>query len=155
MHNEAEYGIASHWHYKEKSILPKIKWIKELASWQKELEANQKYLDSLKLDVFKDRIFVFTPRGDVIYLPESSTTVDFAYHIHTDIGDKCTAAKINDKIAPLDTILKNGEVVEILVDKNRKGPNEEWMKFVKTRTAKANIKAKQNKWKNLLSRFYK
>lgn len=155
MHQEAEFGIASHWHYKEKGKLPKIKWIKELAAWQKELEANQNYLDNLKLDVFQNRLFIFTPRGDVIDLPEGSTPVDFAYHIHTEIGDRCSAAKINDKIAPLDTVLKNGDVVEILVDKNRKGPNEEWLKFVKTRTAKTNIRAKQDKWKNLLSRFYK
>ena len=91
--------------------------------------------------MFRDRIFVFTPKGDVIDLPEDSTPVDFAFAIHTNIGKTCTAAKVNDDIVPLDRLLKSGDMVEIIVDKSRKGPNPDWIKFVKTRHAKASIRS--------------
>ena len=97
-------------------------------------------LEELKIDVFRDRIFVFTPQGDVIDLPEDSTCVDFAYAIHTDIGNMCTAAKVNEEVAPLDRRLKNGDMVDIIVDKSRKGPNPDWANFVKTRQAKQKVK---------------
>lgn len=150
MHAMNEYGIAAHWAYDEqgkvelagdKSRAPE--WVRELADIQKEMEDKKQYLQSLeelKIDVFRDRIFVFTPQGDVIDLPEESTCVDFAYAIHTDIGNTCTAAKINEDVAPLDRILKNGDMVEIIVDKSRKGPNPDWVSFVKTRQAKSKIK---------------
>lgn len=144
MHEEAEYGIASHWYYDEKGALPitkKLKWVKELTKWKKEFEENQKYLESLKLDVFQNRIFVFTPKGDVIDLPEDATPVDFAYTVHSDLGNKCIGVKINEQLAKLDTKLKSGDVVEILIDKNRKIPSSDWLKFVKTRHAKQKIKA--------------
>jgi GTP pyrophosphokinase len=146
MHEEAEYGVAAHWHYDEfGSRLPKreIKWAKELAEIQKDILTKLSDLEEMKVDFLQSRIFVFTPKGDVIDLPEEATPVDFAYHIHTEIGDKCTGALVNDKMASLDTELKNGDVVEIIVDKNRKGPNQDWLKFVKTHTAKAHIKQKQ------------
>jgi len=157
MHEQAEYGIAAHWNYKEfsrstkkigdKGYTPpeKLKWIQELVEWQKEIQDSQQYLKSLTVDVFKNRIFVFTPKGDVIDLPEEATTVDFAYHVHSFIGDHCTGAKINGQIVSLDTVLKNGDVVEIITDKNRKTPAYDWLKFVKTQAAKDKIRNKTNK----------
>ncbi|MDP3995179.1 MAG: RelA/SpoT family protein, partial [bacterium] len=144
MHQAAEYGIAAHWHYDEKGSITldkNLDWVQDLGKWQQEIKDSKQYLDTLKIDVFQDRIFVFTPKGDVIDLPESSTPVDFAYHIHTQIGDKATAARINNQIASLDTPLKSGDMVEIVVEKNRKGPNRDWLKFVKTRAARDKIRA--------------
>ncbi len=153
MHEQAEYGIAAHWHYKESEKTPakiedkgytlpkKLKWIEELVSWQKETHDNQQYLKSLAVDFFHNRIFVFTPKGDVIDLPEDATPVDFAYHVHTWIGDHCSGAKINNQMVSLDYTLKNGDVVEIITEKNRKGPNVDWLKFVKTSAAKDKIRA--------------
>ncbi len=144
MHEEAEYGIAAHWYYDEKGATPigkDLKWVKELTKWKKEFEENRKYLESLKLEVFQNRIFVFTPKGDVIDLPEDSTPVDFAYTLHSDLGTKCIGAKINEQLAKLDTKLKSGDVVEILIDKNRKTPSADWLNFVKTRHAKQKIKS--------------
>lgn len=156
MHNKAEYGIAAHWQYiavgSHRRIPPEFAdWIEELAKWQKHKNNTKEYLQSLKLEVFQNRIFVFTPDGDVIELPEGSTPVDFAYHIHTDIGNKAVGAKINDEMAPLDTELKSGDLVEIITDKNRKGPNYDWLKFVKTRTARGKISqyAKPHLWQRL------
>jgi GTP pyrophosphokinase len=120
-----------------------VRWVKELAEIQKEMLNKLSDLEELKVDFLQTRIFVFTPKGDVIDLPEEATPVDFAYHIHSDIGDKCTGARVNDKLVSLDTPIKNGDVVEIIVDKHRKGPNEDWLKFVKTHTAKYHIRAAQ------------
>lgn len=146
MHEEAEYGVAAHWHYDERGAkLPnkEIRWAKELADIQKDILNKLSDLEEIKVDFLQNRIFVFTPKGDVIDLPEGATPVDFAYHIHTDIGNKCTAAVINDKMMKLDTPLQNGDVVEIVTDKNRKGPSQDWLEFVKTHTAKNHIKAHQ------------
>ncbi|HVM90653.1 MAG TPA: TGS domain-containing protein, partial [Verrucomicrobiae bacterium] len=151
MHAMNEFGIAAHWSYDESG---KVKvggstkgrppeWVHELAEIQRELEDKKAYLsaiEELKIDVFKDRIFVFTPKGDVIDLPEDSTCVDFAYAIHTEIGNTCTGAKVNEEVATLDRVLKNGDMVEIMVDKSRKGPNPDWINFVKTRHAKSKIR---------------
>jgi len=153
MHELAEYGVAAHWHYSEfikgnKSKTPPqkmYKWMKELTNWKKEFEHDKNYLETLKIDVFKNQIFVFTPDGDVVELPEDATPVDFAYRVHTDIGNKCTGAKVNDKIAPLDTPLKSGDVVEIIKDKNRKGPNPDWLSFVKTNSAQEHIRKAKKK----------
>jgi GTP pyrophosphokinase len=149
MHEQAEYGIAAHWHYKEKGSMKipekQIKWIKELINIQKKVKDTEQYLQQIKLDVFNDRIFIFTPKGDVIELPEDATPIDFAYHVHTDLGNKCMGAKVNDQIASLDTKLKSGDMVEILIDKNRKKPNEDWARFVKTKTAKDHIRQAVNK----------
>jgi GTP pyrophosphokinase len=156
MHNEAEYGIAAHWHYKEGGSGKKkqeeyLAWVKELAKWHKAKEDNHDYLQSLKIEVFQNRIFVFTPEGDVIDLPEQSTPVDFAYHIHTEIGNRAVGAKINEEMAPLDAQLKSGDMIEIITDKNRKGPNYDWLKFVKTRTARSKIRqySKPHLWQRL------
>ncbi|MBU0545812.1 RelA/SpoT family protein [Patescibacteria group bacterium] len=143
IHDEAEYGIAAHWHYDENGArLPnkEVNWAKELAHLQKDILKNLSDLDEMKVDFFHNRIFVFTPQGDVIDLPEDATPIDFAYHIHTEVGDKCNGAKINDQLVSLDTALKSGDVVEIITDKNRKGPSPDWMKLAKTHMAKVHIK---------------
>ncbi len=159
MHQESEYGIAAHWYYSEekgfksyikKKILrqePKrefkeeeLAWVKQLQEWQNEkFSSPEEFIDSLKIDFLKDRIFVFTPKGDVIDLPEGATPIDFAYQIHSDIGHQCTGAKIDGKLSPLSRPLQNGEMVEIMIQKNKK-PNRDWLKFVKTSEAKKRIK---------------
>ncbi len=162
MHETAEYGIAAHWHFKESNLkknsltLPpeQIKWIKELLEWQKNIKDNEQYFNLLKIDVFQNRIFVLTPKGDVIDLPENATPIDFAYHIHSNIGHKAAGAKVNDKIVPLDSILKSGDVVEIIVDKNRAGPSEDWLGFVKTNMAKSHIRNYFNKKRTGLLKFF-
>lgn len=145
MHELAEYGIAAHWRYKEtgSNKIKNIRWMEELSIINKEISDKKNYLEkleSLKIDVFRDRIFVFTPKGDVIDLPENATPIDFAYFIHTDIGNKATTCKINDKMANLNTELKSGDICEIIIDKNRKAPNADWLKFVKTNNARSKIK---------------
>jgi len=145
MHEEAEYGVAAHWHYDENGARLPVKdifWAKELAEVQKNIFSKLSDLDDLKVDFFKNRIFVFTPRGDVIDLPEDATPVDFAYHIHTDVGNHCNGAKINDQMVSLDTPLNSGDVVEIILDKNRKGPSPDWLKSVKTNMARSRVKTK-------------
>lgn len=147
MHEHAEYGIAAHWYYKEGGKkdfqLPpeQLKWITELLEWQKEIKDNEQYLNALKIDTFQNRIFVFTPKGDVIDLPENATPVDFAYYIHSDIGNKCSGARVNEKIVTLDTKLTSGDMVEIITDKNRAGPTEDWLEFIKTNMAKTHVKS--------------
>ncbi|EKD33114.1 MAG: hypothetical protein ACD_76C00094G0045 [uncultured bacterium] len=156
MHERAEYGIASHWQYKEADKKTKqIAWVEELAKIQKELSATPDFmtrLDEMKLDMFQGRIFVFTPRGDVIDLPDGSTPVDFAYAIHSDIGNKCVGARLNDQISNLDQELKSGDMCEIVLDKRRKGPNPDWLKFVKTSHARDHIRTQTKRSvKNWLS----
>ncbi|MEN9558620.1 MAG: hypothetical protein RL141_989 [Candidatus Parcubacteria bacterium] len=149
MHNVDEFGIAAHWQYDEKKSGGRgreehLRWMEQLSELQQEIADKKQFLSALeemKIDVFRDRIFVFTPKGDVIDLPEDSTPVDFAFAIHTDIGNTCASAKVNDDIAPLDRALKSGDMVEILRDKSRKGPNPDWIKFVKTRHAKSCIRS--------------
>jgi len=152
LHNRAEYGIAAHWQYdehkgKEDHVTRKapvhMDWISQLSDLHHEASDTGQYikmLEEMKIDLFKDRIFVFTPKGDVIELPEDSTPVDFAYQIHSDIGNKCTAAKVNNKMEQLNVMLKSGDVVEIVTDKSRKGPNPDWLNFVKTRYARSKIR---------------
>ena len=144
MHREAEYGIAAHWHYKEKNDKKvnkeKLMWINELAKMQKELKGEKQYLETLKIDIFQTHIFVFTPKGDVIDLPEDATPIDFAYHIHTEIGHKCVGARVNDQISSLNAKLRSGDVVEIFTDKNRQGPSADWLDFVKTNTAQNHVR---------------
>lgn len=143
MHNEAEQGITAHWAYKEginlKTQRKKFAWVQQLRDWQKEVSKSGEFLESLKIDFLKNRIFVFTPKGDVIDLPEGATPVDFAYAVHTDIGQHYSGAKINGKIGNLARLLQNGDVVEILVDKKRK-PSRDWLEFAKTGFARSRIK---------------
>jgi len=140
MHEEAEYGVASHWLYKESkgngaNLKSHIEWIKNLAKMSEENEM----INELKVDIFEDRIFIFTPKGDVRDLPVTSTPIDFAYSIHSDVGNKCVMAKVNGKIVPLDNQLNNGDVVEIITRPNSK-PKLEWLGLIKTSNAKNKIK---------------
>lgn len=145
MHEQAEYGITAHWHYKEhgatKADTEQLKWVKDLVEWQKHI-SNEDLVDNLKMDIFKHRIFVLTPNGDAINLPEDATVIDFAYALHTDIGNSCVGARVNAKMVPLNTILKSGDVVEILRDKNRKKPNVDWLSFAVTSGAKEKMNRK-------------
>lgn len=149
MHEEAEFGVASHWHYDERKggyrpPAKDIAWAKELARIQNEVLINLSDLDALKIDFFHNRIFVFTPKGDVIDLPEDATPVDFAYNIHTEIGNRCNGAVVNEQMVSLDTPLKSGDVVEIITDKNRKGPSRDWLNFIKTNSTRQKIKQNLN-----------
>ncbi len=150
MHQAAEFGVAAHWQYTEsgkKSNSPQAKqlaWMQQFAKTQQEIDDHKRFLsnlEALKFDVFQNRIFVSTPRGDVIELPEKATPVDFAFAIHTDVGNKCAAARVNGEMVRLDTALKSGDIVEIIINKNRKAPNQDWLKFVKTNNARNKIKA--------------
>jgi len=153
MHEQAENGIAASWHYSEKKgtldyILKRIKrvpqedlrWVKELAKWQRNLQDNLEFSQNLEVDFFSDRIFVYTPQGEVKDLPAGSTPIDFAYSIHSEIGNSCTGAKINGKMASLATALRNGDIVEIIKAKRVVGPKRDWLEFVKTSLAKSQIR---------------
>ena len=143
MHDKARFGIAAHWQYKESGAYPhrqkQVSWVKELAKIIQDID-DLSDLDTVKLDLFKHRIFVLTPKADVIDLPADSTPVDFAYHIHTDIGNQITQSKINGVIKPLSTNLQNGDIVEIITDKKKKGPDIKWLEFVRTSQARSKIK---------------
>lgn len=145
MDEEAHYGIAAHWYYKEQGKEKKFsrkqpRWIKEILELQANTKNSSDFIKQVKFDVFRDRIFVFTPKGDVYDLPEDAAPVDFAYAVHTDLGNQCVSAIVNNKIVPLDAKLKSGDAVEIIIDKNRKAPNRDWLKFVKTPKARNKIK---------------
>jgi len=145
MHAEAAYGIAAHFAYKERGLnkkhngKSKFEWIEELKELKTALDEPQKFLEHLKMDFFNDRIFIFTPKGDVIDLPEDSTPIDFAYSIHSDIGDHISASKINGKMAPILSKLKNGDIVEI-TSKDSAHPSSKWLEHTKTTVAKKHIK---------------
>ncbi|MBI4438628.1 bifunctional (p)ppGpp synthetase/guanosine-3',5'-bis(diphosphate) 3'-pyrophosphohydrolase [Candidatus Woesearchaeota archaeon] len=143
MHHIAEEGIAAHWRYKEterdKQFDRRIAWLKQILEWRMSSSNATDFVESLKIDLFKDEIYTITPKGDLIPLPEKSTPVDFAYAVHTDIGDHCTRAKVNKEIAPLDHELKSGDVIEIITDKNA-APSRNWLKFVKTNLARSKIR---------------
>jgi GTP diphosphokinase / guanosine-3',5'-bis(diphosphate) 3'-diphosphatase len=155
MHRVAEYGVAAHWRYKEGSksnvVDQKMAWLRSIIDWQKDASSAKDFMESLKIDLFTDEVFVFTPKGAVHALPVASTPVDFAYLIHTEIGHRCTGAKVNGKIVPLDSKLKNGDIVSIITGKTD-DPSIDWLNFVKTSQAKTKIKAyfkKQKREQNL------
>lgn len=146
MHQEAEYGIASHLGYKEvgknvseQELKKKISWTKDLLEWQKDIEHHKDFLSNLKTDFFENRVFVFTPKGDVIDLPEGSSAIDFAYSIHSKIGDHISGAKINGRLVPLESVLKNRDVVEIEV-KESASPKRKWIDMARTTIAKRKIR---------------
>jgi RelA/SpoT family (p)ppGpp synthetase len=147
MHHIAEYGIAAHWKYKETGDSTqadsgtdrKLAWLRQLVEWQKDLRDATEYLDTVKMDLFSDEVFVFSPRGDVFDLPVGSSPIDFAYRVHTDVGNRCVGARVNDRIIPLNSVLKNGDIVEIITSKNAH-PTMDWLNFAKTHQAKNRIR---------------
>jgi GTP pyrophosphokinase len=149
MHRNAEYGIAAHWRYKEVGDEPQRKpdaldqalaWLRELMEMNRDIRDASEFTRSVIGDLFRDQVFVFTPKGDVIDLPKGSTPIDFAYRIHTEIGHRCIGAKVNGKLVPLDYQLQTGDVVEIITSKHPKGPSPDWLRFVKTSLARNRIK---------------
>lgn len=153
MHRVAEYGIAAHWAYKEANFLgrgkknvvvteDKLAWLRETLEWQQELQDPTQFLENLKTELFEDEVYVFTPKGAIKVLPKGSTPIDFAYSIHAEIGNHMTGCKINSKMVPIITEIKNGDIVEIITSENSKGPSLDWLKFVKSTSAKTKI----NSW---------
>jgi len=144
MHRVAEFGVAAHWTYKEggkdASFDQKLSWLRSLLEWQNEVGDAESFLNTVKVDLFQDEVYVFTPRGDVINLPADSTPVDFAYRIHTEVGHRCIGAKVNGRMVPLEYALQNGEIVEILTSKGPHGPSRDWLNFVKSASAKERIR---------------
>ncbi len=139
MHEENIYGLAAHWYYKARQGYKNYQtpaWVKEIIDIQKEITSTSEFVQKIKLDIFRDRIFVFSPKGDVFELPEKATPIDFAYAVHTNVGNKATGVLINEKLGRLDQELKNGDLVEIIIEKNRQFPNRDWLRFVKTKRAR-------------------
>ncbi len=150
MHRIAEFGIAAHWAYKEQSFArgkkvnvvvneDKLSWLRESLEWQKDMQDPQEFLATLKTELFEDEVYVFTPKGEIKTLPKGSTPIDFAYLIHDQIGNKMVGAKINSRMMPIITPLKNGDIVEVITNDNSKGPSRDWLKFIKSTQAKTKI----------------
>ena len=151
MHKVSEYGVAAHWRYKEsggskmpsssdKSVDAKMAWLRQLLEWHKDMRDPHEFVDTVKMDVFSDEVFVFTPQGNVLDLPEGSVPIDFAYRVHTGVGNSCVGAKVNGKIVPLDYHLKNGDIVEIITSKQSPGPSRDWINIVGSSQTKNKIK---------------
>jgi GTP diphosphokinase / guanosine-3',5'-bis(diphosphate) 3'-diphosphatase len=151
MHRTAEYGVAAHWKYKEgitgdesdsgKEVDIKLTWLRDIIDWQKETSDASEFMEGFKVDLFSDEVFVFTPKGNVINLPHDATPIDFAYKIHTDIGNRCVGSKVNGKMVPLDYKLSTGEIVEIISSPLAKGPNMDWINMAKSNQAKSKIRS--------------
>lgn len=151
MHESAEYGVAAHWRYKEgrKSdarVEAKIAWLRQLMEWREEMNDAEEFVESLKSDVFKDQIYVFTPRGDIIELPAGATPLDFAYRIHTEVGHHCVGAKINDRMIRLDHKLQNGDVVEVVTSRSKVGPSRDWLQEENGYVTMASAREKIRQW---------
>ncbi len=147
MHKIAEFGIAAHWKYKEgkteettNNFESRLTWLREVMEWEGDLKDSREFIDALKTELYSHELLVFTPRGKVISLPPEATPIDFAYAIHSEVGNRCTGARVNSKIVPLTTTLQVGDVVEIITSPNSKGPSRDWLKFIKSSSAKAKIK---------------
>ncbi len=148
MHKTAEYGIAAHWKYKENQTSDngddfekRLSWLRDILEWQRETSDAEEFMEAFKIDLFADEVFVFTPKGTVIALPAEATPIDFAYKIHTDIGNRCVGAKVNGKMVPLDYSLKTGEIVEVMTSAVPKGPSIDWLNIAKSNQAKSKIRA--------------
>ena len=147
MHRIAEFGIAAHWKYKEgkteeenNNFENRLTWLREVMEWQGDLKDSKEFVNALKTELYSHELLVFTPRGKVISLPPGATPVDFAYAIHSEVGNHCTGARVNSKIVPLTTVLEVGDVVEVITSPNAKGPSRDWLKFIKSSSAKAKIR---------------
>jgi guanosine-3',5'-bis(diphosphate) 3'-pyrophosphohydrolase len=143
MHDMAEFGIAAHWLYKTDRAVDddgKLRWLKRLLDWQQELSDPKEFMDTLKVDLFEDEVFVFTPKGEVKSLQTGATPLDFAYEVHTDVGHRCVGAKVNGRIVPLSYELKSGDIVEVLTSKRERGPSRDWLAVVKTTRARNKIR---------------
>uniref|UniRef100_E6Q4E5 GTP pyrophosphokinase (RelA/SpoT) n=1 Tax=mine drainage metagenome TaxID=410659 RepID=E6Q4E5_9ZZZZ len=158
MHRICEYGIAAHWRYKEggkaDNFENKLSWLRALLEWQKDMRDSRTFMESLKLDLFDSQVFIFSPRGDVFSVPAGGTPIDFAYSVHTDVGNHCVGAKVNGRIVPLDSQLQNGDICEILVNKSSGRPSLDWLSIVKTGGAKHRIKQwfrKERREENVLA----
>ena len=158
MHRTGEYGIAAHWRYKEggkaDQFENKLSWLRTLLEWQKDMRDSRVFMENLKLDLFDTQVFVFSPRGDVYSIPAGGTPLDFAYQVHTDVGNHCVGAKVNGRIVPLDYQAQNGDICEILVNKSSGRPSLDWLSIVKTSSAKHKIKQwfrKERREENVLA----
>lgn len=153
MHRISEYGIAAHWRYKEsggskpasqsstdKGFDAKLSWLRQLLEWHQDMNDSRDFVNTVKMDIFADEVFVFTPRGDVIDLPVGSVPIDFAYRIHTDVGNRCVGAKVNGRIVPLDFKLSNGDIVEVITSKQSSGPSRDWLNIVGSSDTRNKIK---------------
>ena len=149
MHNLAEYGVAAHWTYKEGAskdgqFEEKMAWLRQLMEWQREVAGTDEFLESVKTDIFRDQVFIYTPKGEIRELPSGSTPIDFAYHIHTNLGHRCIGSKVNGRLVPLDTVLKNGDTVEVVTSKVARGPSMDWLNaalgYVNTASAHQKIR---------------
>ncbi|MFC1949504.1 RelA/SpoT family protein [Chloroflexota bacterium] len=161
MHRIAEFGVASHWRYKEGETRDmrfeeRISWLRQLVEWHRELSGAEEFLESVKTDIFNDQVFVYTPKGEIKDLPSESTPLDFAYRVHTDLGHRCTGAKVNGRLVPLSYQLKNGDVIEIMSTKGERGPSRDWLNpvlgYVKTSQARSKIRQwfkKQERTENI------
>jgi guanosine-3',5'-bis(diphosphate) 3'-pyrophosphohydrolase len=148
MHRTAEVGIAAHWRYKEGNAASsdadfseKLTWLRQILEWQNEPRDAKEFMESMKIDLFSDVVFVFTPKGDVVELPAGSVPIDFAYRIHTEVGNRCIGSKVNGKIVPIDYKLSNGDIVEVLTSKQNNGPSRDWLNIAQTSQAKNKIRA--------------
>src|SRR5687767_5702674 len=145
MHDTAEYGVAAHWLYKDgngdQTVEDRVEWLKHLLDWQKELADPKEFVEGLKVDLFEDEVFVFTPRGEVKSLAAGATPLDFAYEVHTDVGHRCVGAKVNGKIVPLHYQLRSGDICEVLTSKKERGPSRDWLSLAKTTRAQSKIRA--------------
>ncbi len=158
MHRTSEYGIAAHWRYKEggkaDQFENKLSWLRALLEWQKDMRDSRVFMENLKLDLFDSQVFVFSPRGDVYSIPAGGTPLDFAYQVHTDVGNHCVGAKVNGRIVPLDYAMQNGDICEILVNKSSGRPSLDWLSLVKTSSAKHKVKQwfrKERREENVLA----
>ncbi|MDQ7829168.1 MAG: bifunctional (p)ppGpp synthetase/guanosine-3',5'-bis(diphosphate) 3'-pyrophosphohydrolase [Armatimonadota bacterium] len=145
MHHEAEYGIAAHWKYKEgkpaeRALEQKLSWLRQLLEWHQEVQDARAFVQSVRLDLFQNEVFVFTPKGDVVDLPAGATPIDFAYRIHTEVGHRATGARVNGRLVPLSYRLRTGDIVEIITSKTASGPSRDWLTFVATSNARTKIK---------------
>jgi len=151
MHYIAEYGVAAHWRYKEGEekdlhFEEKISWLRQLIDWHRELAGAEEFLESVKTDIFIDQVFVYTPKGEIIDLPKGGTPLDFAYRVHTELGNRCTGAKVNGKLVPLNYQLNNGDVVEIVAAKGDKGPSRDWLNPHLNYTKTSHARTKMRQW---------